>query len=97
MFQVLTCAESESGIVTIITNHTLLLSVIRCIGDKSLGVVKLAISALTKICSQDVGLNATFSSESVTVIQEVMAVSDSCRFSVYEVSTINILVITTFE
>ncbi|XP_071538494.1 26S proteasome non-ATPase regulatory subunit 5 [Panulirus ornatus] len=82
--QVLTCAGSESGVVTVITNHTLLLSVVRSIGDKSLGVVKTAISALTKICSQDVGLNATFSSESVTVMQEVMAMSDSCRFCIYE-------------
>nr|XP_053633045.1 26S proteasome non-ATPase regulatory subunit 5-like [Cherax quadricarinatus] len=83
--QVLICTEKDKmEIAAVITNHSLLLGVIRCLGDKSLGVIKIATDVLVKICSQDTGLKAVFSNECVTVMQDVMAVSDSCRFAVYE-------------
>ncbi|XP_069192403.1 26S proteasome non-ATPase regulatory subunit 5 isoform X2 [Procambarus clarkii] len=83
--QVLLCTEKdEAGIVSVITNRGLLLAVVGCLGDKTLGVVKVSTNILVKICTQNAGLNSVFSNESVTVMQDVMAISDSCRFAVYE-------------
>lgn len=84
-FQVLQCAETDSTVASVENNRDLLMAVIRSLGDKSLGVVKIGISTLAALCKQNSGLNAVFSNESITVLEEVMAKSDSCKFNVYEV------------
>ncbi|KAK4325454.1 hypothetical protein Pmani_003981 [Petrolisthes manimaculis] len=82
--QVLQCAETEAGVASVRSHHNLLIAVIRSLGDKSLGVVKVGNNTLVALCRQNNGLNAVFSNESITVLEEVMARSDSCRFNVYE-------------
>lgn len=84
-FQVLQCAEADSTVAAVENNRDLLTAVIRSLGDNSLGVVKVGVNTLAALCKQNSGLNAVFSNEPVTVLEEVMAKSDSCRFNVYEV------------
>lgn len=81
----LQCAEIDSAVASVEGNHDLLVEVIRSLGDKSLGVVKVANNALVALCKRNSGLNVVFSSESITVLEEVMAKSESCKFNVYEV------------
>ncbi|XP_064091140.1 26S proteasome non-ATPase regulatory subunit 5-like [Macrobrachium nipponense] len=82
--QVLQCAESENGMVTLITQHSLLLAVINSLGDSSQSIVKLAVNTLVALCGQQTGLNAVFSNECITNLQNIMTKSDSARFNVYE-------------
>lgn len=82
--QIQLCAESENGMVTLITNHLLLLTLVSSLGDSALGIVKLAVKALVSLCGHQAGLNAVFSNECITNMQNVMAKSDSARFNVYE-------------
>ncbi|KAK7069182.1 hypothetical protein SK128_018717 [Halocaridina rubra] len=83
-FQIHLCTESENGLVTLVTNHPLLLAVISALGDTSLGNVKFAIDTLVALCGDQMGLNAVFSNQCTTAMQNVMAKSDSARFNVYE-------------
>ena len=71
--------------VTLITNHSLLLAVIKAVGDSCLGIVKFAINALVLVCGHQIGLNGVFSNDCITNMQNVMTKSDSARFNVYEV------------
>ncbi|CAL4100097.1 unnamed protein product, partial [Meganyctiphanes norvegica] len=85
MKQILSSVEGEDGMTEVCQNVPLLLSIIAALGDSSLGVVKYTNKALVRVSSSGrTGLNAVFSSEGITVMQEAMSKSDSCRFNVYE-------------
>ncbi|MPC64486.1 26S proteasome non-ATPase regulatory subunit 5 [Portunus trituberculatus] len=58
--------------------------VLKSVGDKCLGVVKLASSVVVKMCHQPVGLTAVFCGAGLAVIQEMVAQRDTTRFNVYE-------------
>lgn len=75
------------GVMSVISDASLLLGLVNSLGDSSLGVVKVASDTLLTVCKQAEGIRAMFSSESVSAMQMVMAKSDSCRFNVYDVST----------
>ena len=63
----------------------LVVSSIQCLGDSDLHVVKMANLGLTSMCNSSIGAAAIFSNEGMAIIQEVMIISASTRFNVYEV------------
>ncbi|XP_063611735.1 26S proteasome non-ATPase regulatory subunit 5-like isoform X1 [Penaeus indicus] len=78
------CSDTDTGVMSVVSDAPLLLGVVSGLGDSSLGVVKVACDTLLTVCKQTEGIRAVFSSESVSTMQSVMAKSDSCRFNVYD-------------
>lgn len=82
--QALQCAESEAGVTCLANDSNMLHLVLKSVGDKCLGVVKLASSVVVKMCRHPVGLTAVFSPAGLVVIQDMVAQTDTTRFNVYE-------------
>lgn len=79
-------AEGDAGITVFTSDVEMHQAVLRCIGDKSLGVVKIASNVIVKACRHQAGLSAIFSPSSLSVLNEMVARTDSTmRFNVYEV------------
>ncbi|XP_050697045.1 26S proteasome non-ATPase regulatory subunit 5-like [Eriocheir sinensis] len=78
-------ADSDAGINIFTSDVEMHQTVLRCVGDKSLGVVKIASSVIVRACRHQAGLGAIFSPSSLSVLQEMVAIMESTmRFNVYE-------------
>ncbi|CAH1967118.1 unnamed protein product [Acanthoscelides obtectus] len=74
----------EEVLTDMCKKHTLLVGVVRCLGDDDVGVAKKAIDILTIVGLTASGLNAILSNQVIEPLQEVMAISEVVRLRVYE-------------
>ncbi|KAE8582425.1 hypothetical protein XENTR_v10020120 [Xenopus tropicalis] len=76
--------ECSAALAEIFNNLELLKQIILSIGGDKLSVAKEAIKSISKIAQTTSGLDVLFSSNLLTELKNVMAISDIVRYRVYE-------------
>ncbi|KAM8872181.1 26S proteasome non-ATPase regulatory subunit 5 [Synchiropus picturatus] len=76
--------ENPVSVTEILNNHTILQSVIYCIGEEKMSVAKKAIQCLTMLSHSKPGLDKLFQTDLLQALNDVMAKNDIIRYRIYE-------------
>ncbi|XP_018572758.1 26S proteasome non-ATPase regulatory subunit 5 [Anoplophora glabripennis] len=77
--------SNEESLINICKRVSLLSNIIRCIGDSDITVAKEACDIIVKLGLFSTGLKQLISNDVMTVLHEVMSISEVVRLRVYEV------------
>ncbi|EHB17076.1 26S proteasome non-ATPase regulatory subunit 5 [Heterocephalus glaber] len=76
--------ENSDAVTEILNNADLLKQIVYCIGGENLSVTKVAIKSLSRISLMQAGLEASFESNLLDDLKNVMKANDVARYRVYE-------------
>lgn len=77
--------SNEESLLTICKRISLLNSIIRCLGDSDIAVAKKASDIIIALGLSSPGLKQLVSNDVMTVLYEVMSISEVVRLRIYEV------------
>lgn len=77
----------EKSVSDLTKRRSLLISVIKCVGDNDLAVAKKASDILTTLGLSSLGIKALMSSDVIKVIEEIMDIDEVVRLRIYEVNS----------
>lgn len=77
--------ENEAVLIDLCKRESLLINIIKCLGDQELGVAKEGLNIMKTVALSNVGIQQITKTDILTAFHEIMGINEIVRLRVYEV------------